>query len=276
MKFNFLILSFVTLLSIQCTSDNRIFKANTISGNNIKMMIIPTDGNTLHNDLNADLKNGIEITDIAIIQKIYDTQPIKPLSSMFMLKSTGIITINGEIHSNFFLNKEFTNIHTSLGNFEISDSVFLNNQSSFHPINMVSINAEDKKSAVEIRNKLIEAGTFILFNGIEPIPTWVKFNGKIILGISGEISSRQDFEDQLKTDLSNSIEDFEIGELVFLDEIKSVEVSCDKISGEIPSKYTILSEFEKFKNIQITTIGTEKKELEKLISELGNPKVTME
>lgn len=276
MKFNTLIISFVTLLSIQCTSDNRIFKANTISGNNIKMMILPTDGNTLHDDLNSDLKNGIEITDIATIQRIYDAQPIKPLSRMFMPNSTGIITINGEIHSNFFLNKEFTNIHTSMGNFEISDAVFLNNQSLFNQINMVSINAEDKNSAIQIRNKLMKNGTFILFNGVEPIPTWVKYNGRIILGYNGKISSKEDFENLLKMDLSKSIEDFEIGEVLFLDETKSVEISCDKIIGEIPSKYTILSEFEKFKNIQITTIGTEKKELEKLISELGNPKVTME
>jgi len=275
MKFNFLLLSIVSLISIQCTSDNRIFKANTISGDNIKMMIIPADGKTLHNDLNSDLKNGIEITDITIIQKIYDTQPISHLSRMFMPNSTGFISINGEIHSNFFLNKEFTNIHTSLGNFEISKNVFLNNQSSFNKLNKIVISSEEKVSAIKMREALIQNGIFILYRGTDPIPSWVNFDGKIILGYKGDITSLPNFESQLKQDLSNSLSDFKLGEIEFLDEIKSIEIFCNEFNNKIPSNYSVISEYEPLKDIQMTIIGTERSEIEKLISDSKIDKVTI-
>ena len=181
----------------------------------------------------------------------------------------GVFTQEGQIVSNCFLNDQLTEIHTSEGDFEIAPDFFLRYVSHFSELQTVITRAEDKQTALKVREVLQQNGIFMEVLGENPDePAWSKFDGKMVIGLAQSIQENKDFE-RVEKKLAACMGNCKVTDFSTRDGITTCEVYCNGLKEQLPSDYRLVSDYQEFSNIEIVSLGTEKDVIKEIIEKNG-------
>ena len=266
MKIN-IILIFVSLVSIYgCTSNNGIYNQEIIfNEENVQLFILPSGLDRNVNQISNEFKEGIEITDINVINSIYNQTHIEKIEMPFPPSLIGLFSIDGEIYSNFYLNEDFTQIHTSKGNFRIEKNNFFRYKDKFKQIRLSSVFIQNRKEAIRCREAL-KKNQFLLREGKSYTPFWIKFKGEVNLQMKSTLQNRE-IEEILIEELSSNLGKFDLLRMKFDDDIYTLKIACEKFEGKLPENYLIAEKYTCYTNIEIEVLGRDKGEISRFLDE---------
>lgn len=259
------ILVFLSLIFIYgCTTNNGIYNQEiNFNEENVQLFILPSGIDRNVNQVSDEFKDGIEITDKNVINSIYNQIPIEKIEMPFPPSLIGLFSIDGKIYSNFYLSKDFTQIHTSKGNFRIEKNNFFKFKDKFKPIRLSSVFIPERKEAIRCREAL-KKNQFLLNEGKTYTPFWIKFKGEINLQLKTTQQNRE-IEEILIEELSNNLGKFDLLRMKFDNDIYTLKIACEKFEGKLPKNYIIAEKFTYYTNIEIEVLGKDKDEISRLL-----------
>lgn len=264
MKFHIYLLALIPFCLQSCSPSEGIFESHLPTGK-IQFLMVPImseQNPEPKNELPLEFKQGFQTSDSAFIQSLYTMQPSGDLEEATIPNYVGVFTQNGEIVSNFFMNEELSQINTSKGSFEIDTALFAQGRSSFSRLQTVVCVAADKESALKVRETLHANGVFLEILGEDPQkPAWAKFDGKMVISLAQSIASKEELEKKLKVCMGNC----KVAEVYTENGVMNCEVYCNGLKKELPSGYRMVSNYQRFKNIEVVSLGTDRSTIAAII-----------
>lgn len=276
LKLTLFALLIITLFS--CTGQDKIFKGyEFINEEKLKLFIISSEVHPDTKFFSEEFSEGIEITDKETIKSILEQSSIGK-DQPFLPHFGGLFSVKGKVLANFYLNEDFTKIHTPKGDFKIDKKNFIHHIDNFHPLKIVKIKIVSREEAISIRNLLADNEVQMKWDVRNP-PEWVKFKGKIVLEVNKTYRSSDPkikLEELLKQDLKGYIDNFDLVNYKLQNDKSKVVLYCDDLKGNLPVNFSLIEPFSEFSNIMITILGSDKNDVIQLFNNNNIENYTIE
>jgi hypothetical protein len=249
---------FIILLLFSCDNSKRVFKNIDISENNLKICVFPFEFDLGDESCTAPLENGILIDNQSAIRTIlenweYHENTFKsfPKFKLFLLK-------DNVTQRSILFNKCFNKLNTSFGSYAFNPNDLLKYKKNFKPLIGLDVQFETLTECRKFKN-IIKNEAFVLIEGIDSIFIWEKYKGKVkIKKEYFEYVPGIDYKDLVYEELK-SADKFEI---IGLKNVKSESsIIIDLVSNNpihLVKSYTVLKDFQEFRNISFRFIGVDK------------------
>ncbi|KAA3610305.1 MAG: hypothetical protein D8M58_06200 [Calditrichaeota bacterium] len=263
---------FIVLLISSCDNSKRIFENIDITPDNLKICVFPFEFDLGDESCALPLENGILLDNQSTIRTILENWEYHDNTSKSFPKFKLFVLKDNVPQRSFSFNKCLDKLNTSFGSYDFNPNDLLKYKDFFKPLIGLDVQFKTLNECRKFNN-IIKNEAFVFIEGIDSVFIWEKYKGTVkIKKEYFENFPGLDVKDLIYEELKSN-EKFEMVSFKNIESERSIIIELvSNNSIHLPKSYSILEDFQEFRNISFKFIGVNKERANK-IAEDNNIKI---